>query len=59
MSENFNILRVQDLVNNPTPRVPVVLCLDFSGSMGAVEDDGTLQDTGEQPDHLQSNYNCQ
>ena len=47
MSESFNILRVQDLVNNPTPRVPVVLCLDFSGSMGAVEDDGTLKDTGE------------
>lgn len=34
-----NILRVQDLVNNPTPRVPICLCLDTSGSMGAVEGD--------------------
>lgn len=47
MNGNLNQLRVQDLVNNPTPRVPVVLCLDTSGSMGAVEDDGTLQDRGE------------
>ena len=47
MVDRLNILRVQDLVNNPTPRVPVVLCLDTSGSMGAVEDDGTCQSTGE------------
>lgn len=33
------LLRVQDLVNNPTPRVPICLCLDTSGSMGAVEGD--------------------
>ena len=46
MVDRLNILRVQDLVNNPTPRVPVVLCLDTSGSMGAVEDDGTCQSTG-------------
>ena len=26
-------IRGQDLVENPTPRVPVVLCLDTSGSM--------------------------
>lgn len=34
-----NLLRLQDLVNNPTPRVPICLCLDTSGSMGAVEGD--------------------
>ena len=28
------LLRVEDLVNNPTPRVPICLCLDTSGSMG-------------------------
>lgn len=33
------ILRIEDLVNNPTPRVPICLCLDTSGSMGAVEGD--------------------
>ncbi len=27
------ILRMEELVNNPTPRVPVCLCLDVSGSM--------------------------
>ena len=41
-----NLLRIQDLVNNPTPRVPICLCLDTSGSMGAVE--GDCQLTGEQ-----------
>lgn len=40
-----NLLRVQDLVNNPTPRVPICLCLDTSGSMGAVE--GECVATGE------------
>lgn len=39
------LLRVQDLVNNPTPRVPICLCLDTSGSMGAV--DGECIETGE------------
>lgn len=29
-----NLLRLEDLVNNPTARVPVCLCLDTSGSMG-------------------------
>lgn len=43
MSNNF--LRKQDLVNNPTPRVPICLCLDTSGSMGAVE--GDCIETGE------------
>ena len=32
MSNNM-LLRMEDLVNNPTPRVPVCLCLDVSGSM--------------------------
>lgn len=29
----FNDYGYQDLISNPTPRVPVVLCLDTSGSM--------------------------
>ena len=29
------LLRLEDLVNNPTARVPVCLCLDTSGSMGS------------------------
>lgn len=28
-----NLIRLEDLVNNPTARVPVCLCLDVSGSM--------------------------
>lgn len=31
---NNMLLRMEDLVNNPTPRVAVCLCLDVSGSMG-------------------------
>lgn len=42
---NNTLLRIQDLVENPTPRVPICLCLDTSGSMGAVE--GEYVDTGE------------
>ena len=42
---NNTLLRVQDLVENPTPRVPICLCLDTSGSMGAVE--GDYEETGE------------
>lgn len=38
MDKNM-FLRVQDLVENPTPRVPICLCLDTSYSMGAVEGD--------------------
>lgn len=30
------LLRKEDLVNNPTARVPVCLCLDTSGSMGGM-----------------------
>lgn len=33
MTKRNNLLRVEDLVNNPTPRVPICLCLDTSGSM--------------------------
>jgi len=33
MSESSLKLRMEDLVNNPTARVPVCLCLDVSGSM--------------------------
>ena len=32
MNDNL-LLRLEDLVNNPTARVPVCLCLDTSGSM--------------------------
>lgn len=42
-----DLLRLQDLVNNPTARVPVCLCLDTSGSMGRVVG-GDIQETGEQ-----------
>lgn len=34
-----NLIRKEELVNNPTPRVPICLCLDTSGSMDAVEGD--------------------
>lgn len=33
---NNNIVNLNDLENNPTPRVPVCLCLDTSGSMGRI-----------------------
>ncbi len=42
---SYNILNNSDLVDNPTPRVPICLCLDTSGSMDAVE--GDCQATGE------------
>mgnify|MGYP003592738091 CR=1 FL=1 len=31
--DNNLLVRLEDLVNNPTARVPVCLCLDTSGSM--------------------------
>ena len=43
--DNNMLLRVEDLVNNPTPRVPICLCLDTSGSMDTVE--GECVPTGE------------
>ena len=33
MTDDFAILREQDLINNPTPRVAICFCLDVSGSM--------------------------
>lgn len=40
-----NLLNLSDLENNPTPRVPVCLCLDTSGSMGRIVR-GETQRTG-------------
>lgn len=42
-----DLVRLEDLVNNPTARVPVCLCLDTSGSMGRVVE-GEAQKTGRQ-----------
>ena len=42
---NNNIVDLNDLENNPTPRVPVCLCLDTSGSMGRIVR-GETQSTG-------------
>ena len=42
-----DLLRLQDLVNNPTTRVPVCLCLDTSGSMGRIIG-GDTEATGQQ-----------
>lgn len=33
MNYNTMLAGLKDLVDNPTPRVPVALCLDVSGSM--------------------------
>lgn len=33
MTDNNLLVRLEDLVNNPTARIPVCLCLDTSGSM--------------------------
>ena len=37
MAQDLMVLRQQDLVNNPTTRLPVCLCLDVSGSMNRTE----------------------
>ena len=42
---NNLLLRLEDLVSNPTPRVPICLCLDTSGSMRTVT--GECTPTGE------------
>lgn len=39
-------LRTDDLVNNPTPRVPICLCLDTSYSMSCIESNAG-EETGE------------
>lgn len=33
---NYDLVRIEDLVNNPTTRVPICFCLDLSGSMNRV-----------------------
>ena len=33
---NYDIVRIEDLVNNPTTRVPICFCLDVSGSMNRI-----------------------
>ena len=43
--EDNALIRLQDLVDNPTTRVPICLCLDTSASMLAVEG-GTYEKTG-------------
>lgn len=40
-----DLLRKEDLEINPTPRVPICLCLDVSGSMGRVVG-GQIRETG-------------
>jgi len=37
MAQDLMVLRQQDLVSNPTTRLPVCLCLDVSGSMNRTE----------------------
>ena len=37
MAQDLMVLRQQDLVSNPTTRLPVCLCLDASGSMNRTE----------------------
>lgn len=44
--ENNALIRLQDLVDNPTTRVPICICLDTSASMLVVES-GTYEKTGE------------
>ncbi len=46
MSGNDSYMRINDLVENPTARIPVCLCLDTSGSMTRVVS-GETQKTGE------------
>ena len=45
MPDKDSLLRLEDLVNNPTPRVPVCLCLDTSFSMTRVVE-GKVEKTG-------------
>lgn len=44
---DFNLLRKQDLVENPTARVPICLCLDTSYSMGAIIDPENITEIGQ------------
>ena len=45
MSDDRMRIRQEDLIHNPSNRVPIVLCLDVSGSMGTIES-GEYQDLG-------------
>lgn len=45
--EYSNFIRLQDLVNNPSARVPVCLCLDTSDSMKALENTEGAVRTGQ------------
>ena len=45
-----DLLRQQDLETNPTPRVPICLCLDVSGSMDRIVG-GQTRDTGRREFH--------
>lgn len=44
---DFSLLRKKDLVENPTARVPICLCLDTSTSMGAIIDPENTRETGQ------------
>ncbi len=44
-NKNLTTITDESLLNNPAPRLPVCLCLDVSGSMGAVT--GDFKRTGE------------
>lgn len=43
---NYELIRKKELTDNPTARVPVCICIDTSGSMGAIEG-GDFRPTGE------------
>ena len=45
--EYTKLIRLQDLVNNPSARVPVCLCLDTSDSMAFVDDETNVVRTGQ------------
>ena len=44
--EKNELMRMEDLLDNPTPRIPICLCLDTSGSMNSVIGGETI-DTGQ------------
>lgn len=45
--EKYELLRMEDLLDNPTPRIPICLCLDTSSSMLRIVEGETVS-TGEQ-----------
>ncbi len=44
---SYDLLRIEELVSNPTPRVPICLCLDTSGSMSTGDGYGGRTRIGE------------